>query len=168
MDAASLRTEPSVVINPANGQRLTYGEIAAFGKVPLAAACGRRRERAQTEEGLAPDRQGRGAARYAGQGQRHGHLRHRRAHSRHGLRDHAALAGAQHRAGQLERRRHQENAGRYRNCEAGERRGGGHRPVRAGAGGAQRAQGDLAKGQGGRLQFGAGAGKGLREDPSRP
>ncbi len=34
VDAATLRTEPSVVINPANGQRLTYGEIAAFGKVP--------------------------------------------------------------------------------------------------------------------------------------
>ena len=41
VDAASLRTEPSVVINPANGQRLTYGEIAAFGKDPLAAAGGR-------------------------------------------------------------------------------------------------------------------------------
>ena len=34
VDPASLKTEPSVVINPANGQRLTYGEIAAFGKVP--------------------------------------------------------------------------------------------------------------------------------------
>jgi isoquinoline 1-oxidoreductase beta subunit len=34
VSSASLRTEPGVVINPANGQRLTYGEIAAFGKVP--------------------------------------------------------------------------------------------------------------------------------------
>jgi len=34
VDAATLRTEPSVVVNPANGQRLTYGEIAAFGKIP--------------------------------------------------------------------------------------------------------------------------------------
>ena len=34
VDAATLRTEPSVVINPANGQRLTYGEIVAFGKIP--------------------------------------------------------------------------------------------------------------------------------------
>ena len=34
VDAATLRTEPGVVINPANGQRLSYGEIAAFGKVP--------------------------------------------------------------------------------------------------------------------------------------
>ena len=33
-DAATLRTEPSAVINPANGQRLTYGEIAAFGTIP--------------------------------------------------------------------------------------------------------------------------------------
>jgi isoquinoline 1-oxidoreductase beta subunit len=31
---ASLKTEPGVVVNPANGQRLTYGEIAAFGKIP--------------------------------------------------------------------------------------------------------------------------------------
>jgi CO/xanthine dehydrogenase Mo-binding subunit len=29
-DASTLRTEPSVVVNPANGQRLTYGEIAAI------------------------------------------------------------------------------------------------------------------------------------------
>src|SRR6188508_2423306 len=34
VDAATLRTEPGVVVNPANGQRLTYGEIAAFGKIP--------------------------------------------------------------------------------------------------------------------------------------
>jgi isoquinoline 1-oxidoreductase beta subunit len=34
VDPSSLKTEPSVVINPANGQRLSYGEIAAFGKVP--------------------------------------------------------------------------------------------------------------------------------------
>jgi isoquinoline 1-oxidoreductase beta subunit len=34
VSAATLRTEPGVVINPANGQRLSYGEIAAFGKVP--------------------------------------------------------------------------------------------------------------------------------------
>ena len=34
VDAASLRTEPGLVLNPANGQRLSYGEIAAFGKIP--------------------------------------------------------------------------------------------------------------------------------------
>ena len=34
VDAATLKTEPSVVINPANGARLTYGEIAAFGTIP--------------------------------------------------------------------------------------------------------------------------------------
>lgn len=34
VDASTLRTEPGVVINPANGQRLTYGEIATFGTVP--------------------------------------------------------------------------------------------------------------------------------------
>jgi isoquinoline 1-oxidoreductase beta subunit len=34
VDAKGLKTEPSVVINPKTGQRLTYGEIAAFGTVP--------------------------------------------------------------------------------------------------------------------------------------
>ena len=34
VDASTLHTEPGVVINPANGQRLSYGEIAAFGKIP--------------------------------------------------------------------------------------------------------------------------------------
>jgi isoquinoline 1-oxidoreductase beta subunit len=33
-DAATLRTEPGFVVNPANGQRLSYGEIAAFGEIP--------------------------------------------------------------------------------------------------------------------------------------
>src|SRR5262249_22886276 len=34
VDPATLTTEPSVVINPANGARLTYGEIAGFGTIP--------------------------------------------------------------------------------------------------------------------------------------
>jgi isoquinoline 1-oxidoreductase subunit beta len=34
VDPKTLKTEPSVVLNPANGRRLTYGEIAEFGKVP--------------------------------------------------------------------------------------------------------------------------------------
>jgi isoquinoline 1-oxidoreductase beta subunit len=34
VDVASLKTEPSVVVHPATGRRLSYGEIAAFGKVP--------------------------------------------------------------------------------------------------------------------------------------
>ena len=34
VDGATLRTEPGVVIHPASGRRLTYGEIAAFGSVP--------------------------------------------------------------------------------------------------------------------------------------
>jgi isoquinoline 1-oxidoreductase beta subunit len=34
VDPATLKTEPGVVVNPANGQKLTYGDIAAFGKVP--------------------------------------------------------------------------------------------------------------------------------------
>jgi isoquinoline 1-oxidoreductase subunit beta len=34
VDAATLKTEPSTVINPATGARLSYGEIAAFGTIP--------------------------------------------------------------------------------------------------------------------------------------
>jgi isoquinoline 1-oxidoreductase subunit beta len=34
VDAATLKTEPSVVVNPATGARLSYGEIAAFGTIP--------------------------------------------------------------------------------------------------------------------------------------
>lgn len=34
VDAASLRTEPSTVVDPASGRRLSYGEIAAAGQMP--------------------------------------------------------------------------------------------------------------------------------------
>ena len=34
VDAATLKTEPGFVVNPANGARLSYGEIAAFGTIP--------------------------------------------------------------------------------------------------------------------------------------
>ena len=34
VDPAALKTEPGFVVNPAGGQRLSYGEIAAFGDVP--------------------------------------------------------------------------------------------------------------------------------------
>lgn len=34
VDPASLKTEPGIVVNPASGARLTYGEIAAFGLIP--------------------------------------------------------------------------------------------------------------------------------------
>jgi isoquinoline 1-oxidoreductase beta subunit len=34
VDAASLKTEPSVVVHPASGRRMSYGEIAASGRVP--------------------------------------------------------------------------------------------------------------------------------------
>src|SRR5437588_12619888 len=40
VDAATLKTEPSVVINPANGARLTYCEIAAFGTIPATLPAG--------------------------------------------------------------------------------------------------------------------------------
>jgi isoquinoline 1-oxidoreductase beta subunit len=34
VDPKTLKTEPSAVVDPASGRRLSYGEIAAFGKVP--------------------------------------------------------------------------------------------------------------------------------------
>ena len=34
VEAASLRTEPGFVVNPANGKKLSYGEIAAKGELP--------------------------------------------------------------------------------------------------------------------------------------
>ena len=34
VDAASLKTEPGFVVNPANGRKLSYGEIAKFGTIP--------------------------------------------------------------------------------------------------------------------------------------
>jgi isoquinoline 1-oxidoreductase beta subunit len=34
VDAASLKTEPSVVVDPASGRRMSYGEIAAAGTIP--------------------------------------------------------------------------------------------------------------------------------------
>src|SRR5881227_663889 len=34
VEAATLKTEPSVVLDPATGRRLSYGEIAAFGTIP--------------------------------------------------------------------------------------------------------------------------------------
>ena len=38
VDPASLKTEPGVVVNPADHARLSYGEIAAFGTVPATPA----------------------------------------------------------------------------------------------------------------------------------
>lgn len=34
VDPKTLKTEPSAVVDPASGRRLSYGEIASFGKVP--------------------------------------------------------------------------------------------------------------------------------------
>jgi isoquinoline 1-oxidoreductase beta subunit len=34
VDAAALRTEPGVVVDPASGRRMSYGEIASSGKLP--------------------------------------------------------------------------------------------------------------------------------------
>jgi isoquinoline 1-oxidoreductase beta subunit len=36
VEPATLRTEPGFVVNPASGQRLSYGEIAGFGEIPSA------------------------------------------------------------------------------------------------------------------------------------
>ena len=94
VDPATLQTEPSAVINPANGQRLSYGEIAAFGTIP-ATLPAVDPKRAQGPQGFPPDRQIPAAPRHAGQGQRLGAIRHRREAAGDGLCLDAALAGAQ-------------------------------------------------------------------------
>ena len=165
VDAATLKTEPGAVVNPANGARLSYGEIAAFGKIPATLPAVDAKE-LKAQEGLPPDRQDHPAPRHARQGERLGNLRHRRAAPRHGLRHVAALAGAHRPAGKLERRRHQEDAGRDRHRAAAQRRRHRRPALRAGDGGPQRAQGDLEERRGRELQLGAGA-RGLRQGPPR-
>ena len=94
VDAATLKTEPSVVVNPANGQRLSYGEIAAFGKIP-------RQLPAVDAKELKPKKDfrliGKGVPRRDTPAKVNGsaHIRHRRAAAGHGLCHHAAFAGAQ-------------------------------------------------------------------------
>src|ERR1700745_1570208 len=61
VDAATLRTEPSVGINPANGARLTYGEIAAFGTIPATLPAVDPKELKARKDFRLIGRQGRGA-----------------------------------------------------------------------------------------------------------
>ena len=64
VDAASLKTEPSVVINPANGQRLSLRRDRRL-RHDSGDAAGGRSERAQGAQGFPPDRQVRAAPRHA-------------------------------------------------------------------------------------------------------
>jgi CO/xanthine dehydrogenase Mo-binding subunit len=162
VDAASLRTEPGFVVNPANGQRLSYGEIAGFAKIPspLPAVDGKELK-ARKDWRLI----GKGVPRRdTAQGQWHGPVRDRREAAGHGLCHRAARAGSHRLAGKLERCRHQENARRHRYGASAERHRG-RRPVfRAGDGGAQGAQNRLEQRLGGAVRLRQGA-RGLREDP---
>ncbi len=76
------------------------------------AAAGGRRQGAESPQGLAADRQGRAAPRHGGRRSTAPPVRHRHHVAGDGLRHHAALAGAQFGAGELERRR------RSRRCRA--------------------------------------------------
>ena len=93
VDASTLKTEPSVVVNPANGAAADATARSRVRHDPLAAAGGRS-EGVQGAKGLPPDRQVRAAPRHAVQGQRHRAIRHRREAAGHGVRLDAALAGA--------------------------------------------------------------------------
>ena len=84
VDPATLRTEPSAVVNPANGARLSYGDIAAFGKIPRPASH-RRCKGAQSSQRLPSDRPTGTAPGHAAQGQRLRAICHRRQAARHGL-----------------------------------------------------------------------------------
>ena len=146
VDAATLRTEPGVVINPANGQRLTYGEIAA------SARC-RRRCRRSMPRSSRPSKDwrliGKGVPRRDTPLKVNGTavFGHRYQAAGDGLRHHAALAGAQFGAGELERRRDQGDAGHHRHRPTCQRRRGRRRPLRARAGGARCAQGGVEEGR---------------------
>ena len=109
VDAATLKTEPGVVVNPANGARLSYGEIAAFGTVPATLPAVDAKElKAKSDFRLIGKTVPRRDTPL--EGERYRAIRHRREAARHGLRDRAACAGAHRRAGELERRRDQGDA----------------------------------------------------------
>src|SRR5215470_6519197 len=141
VDAATLKTEPSVVINPAGG----------------------RSQGTQGAQGFPPDRQVGAAARHAVQSQRHGAIRHRREIARHGLCLDLALAGSQcsarhlgsgqagpigGHAGELERRRDQGDERRDRGGQARQRRCRCRRSFRDRQGRPRRPKGDVAESQG--------------------
>ena len=166
VDAATLKTEPGVVVNPANGARLSYGEIAAFGKIPATLPAVDPKElKARKDFRLigktVPRRDTpskvNGSAVYAIDVRLPGH----------GLCHGAALAGSHRRAGELERRRDQEHAGRDRHGAAAQRHRHRRRALRAGHGRAQRAQGELEERQGRGLRLRPRA-RGLRQGPRRP
>ena len=132
---ATLRTEPGVVINPANGQRLSYGEIAAFGKVPSPLPAVDAKElKARKDWRLI----GKGVPRRDTPLKVNGSAMYGIDVRVPGMVYATTLHSPVHnsRAGELERRRDQEDARRDRDREAAERRRRGRRPLRAGAGGA--------------------------------
>ena len=145
VDSKTLKTEPSVVVDPALGRRLSYGEIASFGKVPATLPAIDKSE-LKSEKPVPTDRQVGAAARSPAEGQRHGAILDRRPAAGHGLCERAALAGAGQLAGKLERRRHQGDAGRDHDRQAPRRHRCGGRDLRAGHGGAASTQGDLEQG----------------------
>ena len=173
VDAKTLKTEPGFVVNPANGQKLSYGELAASRNDSRSAAEGRG-ERAQAAQRMAHDRQGRPAPRHAREGQRHGDVRHRREAAGHGVRDDAARSRSHRPADRLERRRHQEDARRHRHRARAQRRRHRRGELRRGEGRARSAEGQLEQGRRRQLRLRRGARKlrrrspSIRRRPSRP
>ena len=166
VDAKTLKTEPSVVLNPANGQRLSYGEIAAFGKVPDTLP------RVEKSE-LKPARQFRligksvprrdlplkvnGSAQYAIDIHLPGMA--------YATALHSPAAGNAPESWNDDA--DQSDAGRHRDGQIARRHCRGRRHVPAGDGGAARAQGELEQRQDRQLQFRPGAGR-LFEAAGKP
>ena len=138
-------------------------------------------ERAQGPQGFPADRKIPAAPRHAGQGQRHGAIRHRREAAGDGLCLDAALAGSQRAkrsvgsgqagpirrgAGELERRRGQGHERRARDRRPGERARRRRRSFRERQGRPRRPQGQVAESQGRGLRLRARARR-LRQDPRR-
>ena len=88
VDPASCRAQSGEVLHPPTGRRLKYGELAAAA----APHAGPRKRHAQAAGGFQTDWHPGQAAGHAGEGQRNGGLRHRRAAARREDRDACAIA----------------------------------------------------------------------------
>ena len=180
VDPATLKTEPSVVVNPASGARLTYGEIAAFGTIPATLPAVDPKELKDRKDfrliGKSVPRRDtplkvNGTAQYAIDvklpGMVYASTLHSPVHNAQaGIWDPGSRTSRPPRP-KLERRRDQGHERRHRHRQVGQRPGRGRRSFRNGQGRSRRPEGDLEQGQGRRLQLRQGA-RGLRADPCRP
>ena len=127
---SELTTDKSTIIHKKFGRRMSYGEVVSFAKVPTTMPKISER-RSEEAVGVQADRpQGSRPSRRAGEGDRQGAIRHRRACAGHDLRLGAAVADGRRQAQGCERPRGDEDQGRHQGDSAAVRRGGVLRYVR--------------------------------------